>query len=138
MQKQKNHMARVVDEYGGTAGLVTMEDLLEELVGNIYDEFDQEEEQEITALGGDVWRIAGSASLEEVAEALELEADPEDLEEYETLGGLVFGQLSVIPQDGACPVIDAMGMHIQVKNVADHRVEWAMVTKLPQPVRTEE
>ncbi|MBR4992312.1 MAG: HlyC/CorC family transporter, partial [Clostridia bacterium] len=77
MQRQKVHMAIVVDEYGGTSGLVTMEDLLEQLVGEIYDEFDQEEEQEITALGDDRWRIAGAASLEDIAEALELDIPEE-------------------------------------------------------------
>lgn len=133
MQRKKVHMALVVDEYGGTAGLITMEDLLEQLVGEIYDEFDQEEEQEITQLEDGLWRIAGAAALEDVLEALELSPDPEEVEEYETLGGLVFGQLSVIPQDGARPAVDAMGMHIQVESIADHRVEWALVNRLPPP-----
>ena len=133
MQQQKVHMAIVVDEYGGTSGLVTMEDLLEELVGEIYDEFDQEEEQEITALGDDRWRISGAAALEEIAEALELDIPEEEEEEYETLGGLVFGQLAVIPEDGTKPRVTALGMDIQVEEIADHRVEWAVVTKLPQP-----
>ena len=133
MQQQKVHMAIVVDEYGGTSGLVTMEDLLEQLVGEIYDEFDQEEEQEITALGDDRWRISGAAALEEIAEALELDIPEEEEEEYETLGGLVFGQLAVIPEDGTKPRVTALGMDIQVEEIADHRVEWAVVTKLLQP-----
>ena len=138
MQKQKVHMAIVVDEYGGTSGLLTLEDLLEELVGEIYDEFDEVEEQEITALGGDRWRIAGSASLEDVAEALELTIPEEEEDEYETLGGLVFGQLAVIPEDGAKPRVTALGLDIQVEEIADHRVEWAVVTKLPQPESKDE
>ena len=68
MQSRKIHLSIVVDEYGGTAGLVTMEDLLEEIVGNIYDEFDPQEDQEIIALGDNRWRIAGSAELDDVAE----------------------------------------------------------------------
>ena len=133
MQQQKVHMAIVVDEYGGTSGLVTMEDLLEQLVGEIYDEFDQEEEQEITALGDDRWRIMGAASLEDIAEVLELNIPEEEEEEYETLGGLVFGQLAVIPEDGTKPRVTALGLDIQVEEIAEHRVEWAVVTKLPQP-----
>ena len=139
MQKQKVHMAIVVDEYGGTSGLLTLEDLLEELVGEIYDEFDQVEEQEITALGNDRWRIAGTVTLEDVAEALELDIPEEDEDEYETLGGLVFGQLAVIPEDGTKPRVTALGLEIQVEEIADHRIEWATVRKLPaRIVRDEE
>jgi putative hemolysin len=101
-------------------------------VGEIYDEFDQEEEQEITALGGDRWRVAGVASLEDIAEALELDIPEEEEEEYETLGGLVFGRLAVIPEDGTQPRITALGMDIQVEEIAEHRVEWAVITKLSQ------
>ncbi|WP_371818013.1 hemolysin family protein [Pseudoflavonifractor sp. MSJ-37] len=135
MQSRKMHLAVVVDEYGGTSGLLTMEDLLEEIVGKIYDEFDPQDEQEIIRLGEDKWRVAGSADLDDLAEALEMEF-PED-EEAETLGGLVFAQLSVIPEDGSRPVVDADGLHIQVEELSDHRVEWAIVTKLP-PERLED
>ena len=93
MQSRKTHLAIVVDEYGGTSGLVTMEDLLEEIVGNIYDEFDPQDEQQIVPLGAHTWRVAGSADLEEVAAALSVSL-PED-EEADTLGGLVFAQLPV-------------------------------------------
>ena len=129
MQSRKVHLAIVIDEYGGTAGLVTMEDLLEEIVGNIYDEFDPLEDQEIVPLGENTWRIAGSADLDDVAEALDVDF-PED-EESETLGGLVFAQLNVIPEDGSHPEVEVYGLHIRVEVLTDRRVEWATVTKLP-------
>ena len=129
MQSKKVHMAIVVDEYGGTSGLVTMEDLLEEIVGNIYDEFDPQEEQVIEQLEDNLWRISGSCELDQVAEALNMEF-PED-EESDTLGGLVFAQLSAIPEDGSQVAVDTCGLHIQVQNFTDRRVEWALVSKLP-------
>lgn len=129
MQNRKIHMALVVDEYGGTSGLVTLEDLLEELVGNIYDEFDPQEEQDIIRLEDNRWRVSGSADLDELAELLGLELPEEDDRDYDTLGGLIFSQLSVIPEDGSRPVIDAMGLHIQVEELCDRRVEWALVEK---------
>ena len=136
MQNKKVHMAIVVDEYGGTSGLVTMEDLLEEIVGNIYDEFDPQEEKEIEKLGDNLWRIAGSCELEQVAEALDMEF-PED-EESDTLGGLVFAQLSVIPEDGSQLEVDTCGLHIQVQNFNERRVEWALVSKLPETAENSE
>ena len=137
MQGKKTHMALVVDEYGGTSGLVTLEDLLEELVGNIYDEFDPQEEQDIIRLEDNKWRLSGSADLEELAEALDLDLSDEDLD-YDTLGGLVFSQLSVIPDDGSRPIVEALGLRIQVEELCDRRVEWALVEKLEQQVPTGE
>jgi putative hemolysin len=132
MQARAVQMAIVVDEYGGTGGLVTLEDLLEELVGNIYDEFDQKAEQEILPLEENLWRVSGSASLESLAEALDLPLPEEELPE--TLGGLVFSSLSVIPEDGTTPEVYAWGLHIQVELISDRRVEWALVSKLPEAV----
>ena len=131
MQSRKTHMAIVVDEYGGTSGLLTMGDLLEEIVGNIYDEFDPQEAQEIIQLEPNLWRVAGGAELDDVAAALDLEF-PED-EEADTLSGLIFDQLPVIPKDGPSQVeVEAAGLHIKVGSVADRRVAWALVSKLPQ------
>ena len=128
MQSRKQHMAIVVDEYGGTSGLITLEDLLEEIVGNIYDEFDAQEEPEITKLDDGRWRVSGSAELETVAEALEIEL-PED-EEYDTLGGLIFSRLTEIPADGEHPVVECFGLRISVEEIAERRVEWAIVEVL--------
>ena len=129
MQMKKIHMAIVVDEYGGMSGIVTMEDLLEEIVGNIYDEFDPQAEAEITRVDEDTWRISGTAPLEDVAEALQVELPLE--EAYDTLGGLIFSQFTLIPQDGSTPEVDVAGLHIQVEKIEDHRVETALVRKLP-------
>ena len=127
MQSKKVHLAIVVDEYGGTSGLVTMEDLLEEIVGNIYDEFDPQEEKDIEKLEDNLWKIAGSCPLEQVAEVLDVAFDED--EEYDTLGGLVYAQISFIPKDGTQIEVDACGLHIKVTEIAERRVEWALVSK---------
>lgn len=129
MQQKKIHMAIVVDEYGGMSGIVTMEDLLEEIVGNIYDETDPQAEVDIQRLDENLWRVSGSISLEELGEELDVELPTE--EEYDTLGGLIFDQFTTIPQDGTHPEVDVAGLHIRVEELADHRVELALVSKLP-------
>ena len=139
MQHVKTHIAVVVDEYGGMSGIVTMEDLLEEIVGNIYDEFDPAAETEIQPLGNDTWRISGSADLEAVAEELNVTL-PED-EDYDTIGGLIFSRFRSIPEDGSTPTLtlyatedgeapeegQADTLEIQVETIEDRRVEWARI-----------
>ena len=129
-------MAIVVDEYGGMSGIVTMEDLLEEIVGNIYDETDHKVEAEIQLVEERTWRVAGTAPLEDVAEALDIDLPLE--EEYDTLGGLIFNQFTTIPQDGSNPEVTVHGLHIQVEKIEDHRVEYALVTVLPDETQQPE
>ena len=138
MQKGKIHMAIVIDEYGQTAGVITMEDLLEEIVGNIYDEFDSEEPPEIVQLEDNLWRISGGAYVEDIAEALDLDL-PEDID-YDTLGGMILDHLNAIPEDGSTFSLDLAGMHIDVLTIADRRIEWTNVSLLPKadPVPAEE
>ncbi len=136
MQAKKVQIAVVLDEFGGTSGLITMEDLMEEIFGNIYDEFDQHEEQEISKVGDNLWKVAGNAELDNLFEVLEM--DYEESEDYSTLGGLVFSQFSVIPEDGSQPEIDALGLHIKVEEITEHRVEWALVSKLPEEKEEDE
>ena len=128
MQKKKVHMSIVVDEYGGMSGIVTMEDLLEEIVGNIYDEFDKQTDVEIQPVGENLWRVSGTTPLRELADMLEIDLPLE--EEYDTLGGLVFAQFTTIPRDGSQPEVDAAGLHIKVEKIDEHRVDVALVSKL--------
>ena len=121
MQQKKNHIAIVVDEYGGVSGLVTMEDLLEEIVGNIYDEYDPQVEQAVAKIGDNLWRVSGICELSVLSEALDTPL-PLD-EDYDTLSGLVFSQLSSIPQDGSHPELDVAGLHIYVEEISDHAPE---------------
>ncbi len=137
MQKQKVHFAIVLDEYGGMSGIVTMEDLLEEIVGNIYDEFDPKEDVEIEQLEDNLWRVNGTVDLETLAEALDIELPLK--EEYDTLGGMVFSEFSSIPEDGAKPDVTINGLHVQVESILDHRIEKALVSKvIPEPTKDEE
>jgi CBS domain containing-hemolysin-like protein len=96
MRRQKSHMAIVVDEYGSVAGLVTLEDLLEEIVGEIDDEFDPEDAP-VVRLGPDRYRLEGSLPVEEFNERFERDLSDED---YHTIGGIVFGELGRAPAVG--------------------------------------
>lgn len=127
MQSKKIHIALVIDEYGDTAGLITMEDLLEEIVGNIYDEFDPSEPAEIEQISPELWRVTGSAEIEDVAEAVGVEL-PEDLE-FDTLGGLVYSRLHTIPKDGTMLDVEAYGLHIHVVRIEDRRITEATVQR---------
>ena len=131
MQKNKTHIAIVVDEYGGTSGLITMEDLLEEIVGNIYDEYDKPLPQEIQKIGENQYRIAGGALIEVINDALNL--DLPTGAGFESLGGLIFSRMMTIPKDGSHPVVECYGLRIRAEEIVDRRVEWATVTILNQP-----
>ena len=136
MQHNKVHIAVVIDEYGETAGVITIEDLLEQIVGNIYDEFDPEEPEDIVKLDENLWRVHGSTRVEDLSEALGMDI-PED-EDYDTVGGMVFSCLHTIPQDGETLEVEVNGLRIHVKRVEDRRVEEALVEKLPTPSQEEE
>ena len=127
MQNKNAHMSIVIDEYGGTSGVVTLEDLLEEIFGNIYDESDKEEDMEILELEDGSYRILGITEVEDIAKHLHIEI--EESEEYDTLGGLIFSQLSSIPEDGTHPEIDVYGLHIKIEEIVDHRIISANVSK---------
>lgn len=134
MQKINRHIAIVVDEFGAVSGIVTLEDLVEEIMGNIYDEYDEEEKEEeekdITEIEENVWRVAGFAELEKLSEVIGFEL-PEDAD-FSTLGGMIMNELSEIPEDGETEIeVEACGLHIKVEKVEDRRIEFAIVTKLP-------
>lgn len=133
MQTKNCHMVVVLDEYGGTSGLVTMEDLLEEIVGNIYDETDdKEDEPQIEKIGDNLYRIQGGVELETIEEELGINFSEED-DELSTLSGLIFSRFTTIPADGETPELDIDRLHIKVENITEHRVVSAVVELLPEP-----
>lgn len=125
MKKSRNHFAVVVDEYGGMSGIITMKDLLEELVGDLEDDISALEEKPlIEKLDSTTWAIQGPAALSEVSKQLGILL-PE--QEYETFGGLVFGILGTVPNDGSTPELEEYGMTIKVNKIKERRLESALV-----------
>ena len=129
MKQERKYFAIVIDEYGGMSGIVTVHDLMEELVGNMDDE-DTVREVEIRQLSDGRWEIRGSADLEEVAEKLEVQL-PTD--EHETFNGLVCGIVGRVPDEGEQFSCEGYGLKISVKNVTGHRVDTAIVEKTREP-----
>ena len=135
MQESKIHMAIVVDEYGGTSGIITMEDLIESILGNIQDEYDDEVEETV-ALGDDTYIAEGSAEFISVCETLgiELEEDDEQTADYETLGAFVTGMLDKIPENGDSFVFE--DFVFEVTDADDKKINQVSIKK--QEIQEEE
>jgi CBS domain containing-hemolysin-like protein len=133
-RRTNNHFAVVVDEYGGMAGICTLEDLLEEIVGEIEDEFDVPEEQ-IVQIDEDTYRVDGMFPIDEFNERFGTELPDED---YHTLAGFVFGQLGRAPEPGDDVAYD--GMRFDVLEVEGNRIEQMAVTfeDRPEPRRPDD
>jgi CBS domain containing-hemolysin-like protein len=128
MRRRRAKMVIVVDEFGGTAGLATLEDLIEEIIGEIQDEHEEDEPDDFHELGGGVLRIWGGVSLRDTNERLELEL-PED--DYDTIGGFVFGALNRLPVVGdETPV---PGGVLRVVKMKGRRIEYLRFTPSPVP-----
>jgi putative hemolysin len=128
MQKEKFHMAVVVDEYGGTAGIVTMEDLLEEIVGEITDEYDIEEPQ-LERLHDGRLRVPGRTPIDDVNDVLDADLPHE---EWDTVAGLVFSTLGHVPAEGEC--LDFGGYEFCAERVQGRRIVSVLIRPLPQPL----
>lgn len=134
MQRDRNHMALLVDEYGAIAGLVSIEDVLEEIVGEIADEYDQAETAPIEKLGDKRFRVSARLSIEDVGELYGVEFDG-DLD-VDTVGGLLALELGRVPLPGAEVV--SHGLRLQAEGGRDHRGRVRIGTVLLSPVETEE
>lgn len=122
MQSRKIHMEIVVDEYGQTAGLLTMEDILEEIVGNIMDEYDEEEDF-IQAMEDGTFVMSGLTPLEDVMETLDIELPEEDSDTYDTLNGYLVSRLDRIPQEGENPQVEFGGWLFEVERAGNKMIE---------------
>ena len=125
LQKNKKQMAIVVDEYGGTAGIVTMEDILEELVGNIFDEYD-EVEQEYEKIDDNTYMIRGSVSIHNLKKILDI--DIED-GEYDTLSGYLTEKLGRIPEEEENPIVETKDVTYKIEEYEDKRIIWVKACK---------
>ncbi|MCG1025150.1 hemolysin family protein [Dehalobacter sp.] len=126
LQQNKTHLAVIIDEYGGTAGIVTLEDLIEEIVGNIFDE-DDEIELEFEKIDENTYMINGATSLDAVQDYLDVELP---IEEYETLSGFLVGQLGRIPGKDDKPSLEFNSLMFKVEEVDEKRIAKVKVCRL--------
>lgn len=129
-QDGSSHFAVVVDEYGGMSGIVTITDLVEQLVGDFADDPEDEPTVKLISTGNDEWTVPGISSLTEVCDELDVEL-PAD--KYDTFGGYVIDRLGQIPKNGTQVSLDTDGMHIDVTEVKHHRIVACRVKVLSRP-----
>ena len=128
MKKSRHNFAIVLDEYGGTTGIITINDLLEKLVGDFdYDEDEAKPEESIERLDSRTWKITGNPDIDDIEDALDIALKSE---ECDTFSGLVFDALGSVPDDGNKPFeIETAGLVIKVLSVKNHQVQTAVVCK---------
>jgi CBS domain containing-hemolysin-like protein len=132
MQRAKFHMALVTDEYGSVSGLVTLEDLLEELVGEIADEFDREEPQ-MQLVGDGCYRVNGRLPIHDLNELLDADLPHE---EWDTVGGLVLGLLGAIPTEGQ--EVQVEGLRFKAERVQGRRIATVLISRVPEAAKAAE
>ncbi|NGP43835.1 HlyC/CorC family transporter [Bacillaceae bacterium SIJ1] len=127
MQKKNIHIAIVIDEYGGTEGLVTIEDVIEEIVGDIFSEHAEQHgmEEHIEQVTQNQFTIPGTSNLFDVEEALGIHMP---VEHFDTLSGFLIDQLGYFPGNDEQPVVEYRGVHFEVKNIAEKRIEHVIAT----------
>ncbi|MEX1171568.1 MAG: hemolysin family protein [Chloroflexota bacterium] len=130
LQRRKVHLAVVLDEYGGTAGLVTIEDLIEEIVGEIQDEYDVEEPM-IVAISDDEARVDGRAAVDDLEELFHTTFGLEDEDEYDTVGGLIYHRIGGVPKAGDTVTVD--GLTLTVETTDGRRVGKVLVVRTRIP-----
>ena len=132
MQRDQIHMAVVVDEYGGTAGLITIEDILEEIVGEIADEYDDDEPVEIEWLSDSKARVSARLHVEDFAEKFDTEFTPEAIEDVDSIGGLIAKHLGRIPIPGSTITVPGWKLTAERPAGRRHRIATVLVEKIAE------
>ncbi|WP_185806800.1 hemolysin family protein [Bacillus salinus] len=125
LQKNQVHLAVVIDEYGGTDGIVTLEDLIEEIVGNIFDEYDVDE-REIVAVDNNTFMVKGTASLYDIQQVFDVSLPTDD---YDTISGFVIGQLGMIPESADIPLVEYGGLVFKIEELDEKRIKCLKVCR---------
>lgn len=131
MQRERQKIAIVVDEYGGISGMIAVEDIIEEVLGDLQDELDVDETEEIQRLGPDAYLVESGTNLDELAERLPVTFPPD--KEYDTLGGFVYDILGQIPKPG--DQVDYNGYRFEVLSVENRRIQQIKIIKQPSDTR---
>ena len=129
MKRHKQQIAFLMDEFGGFSGIVTMEDLIEEIVGNIYDEYD-DEINNITEVGENQYLIKGATPIQELNQELDLDLDEENTE-YDTIGGFIVSNINKIPKSGENIIVEYKNLTLKVKDVKKTRILTVILTINP-------
>lgn len=133
LRETTTNVTFVLNEYGATVGMITLEDLLEEIVGEIRDEYDEDEEELIQELEDRVYLVEGSMKLDDINDELDLELDSED---YDSIGGLIIESLDRLPEDNEEVTLEN-GIHLKVQGIEQNRIVKVLMT-LPEPPAEEE
>jgi CBS domain containing-hemolysin-like protein len=132
MQRDQIHMAIVVDEYGGTAGLITIEDILEEIVGEIADEYDDDEAEEVEWIDKEKARISARLHVEDFAEKFETSFTVEEIEDVDTIGGLIAKHLGRVPIPGSTITVPGWKLTAERPVGRRHRIATVLVEKIAE------
>jgi putative hemolysin len=136
LKNTRKHMAVLIDEYGGFSGIVTMEDLIEEIMGDIDDEYDHDD-PDVKLLEKGTYIVRGSVSIKELNSRLDIELD-EETEDYDTLGGFIIHHLGYIPDDGDKPELTISDLSFRVESVEDKRIVAVRISKSESHEKKEE
>jgi CBS domain containing-hemolysin-like protein len=134
MQAERSHMAIVIDEYGGTAGLITIEDILEEIVGEITDEYDVERAP-IERIDADTARVTARLAVEDLGELFDIELP--DRDDVETVGGLLAEALGRVPIPGSAAVVHGLELTAEDVGGRRNRIDTVLVRRVPEPLASE-
>ncbi len=127
MRQQRVQVAILADEYGGTAGMLTIEDIVEQIVGNIHDEYDDDEDDPLK-ISEDIYEVNGGTSMTEIEDDFDLEEDEIDDEDFDTIGGFVLKHLGRLPIEG--DIVEANGLRVTVLRVERHRVSRVRIERI--------
>lgn len=127
MQDKNIHIAIAIDEYGEMSGIITLEDLVEEIVGNIYDEHDIKHESSIQVINDHQWKVSGDVLMDDLAETIQIPFPHH--EDYDTVGGYIYSHLHSIPKDGSTKIIQTDYLTFQITKIQNRRIKEIIITK---------
>ena len=135
LQDSHQYIAVLIDEYGGFSGIVTIEDLVEEVMGPIDDTGDDDDEPKIEEIDDHTWLLKGLVTINDLNDELDTELESES---HDTISGLLLDELGYIPEENDLQTVELDGLRFEIQKIQDKRIEQILVTKLPEEDSSEE